>query len=260
MNCTSCGSPTRAGAAFCGSCGARLDVPLITGPVAEFAAATTMAPPLPPPPPTLQAPAGGPLLPPPPPPPLAPSLPPAAAAPVASVGERPAEVSPAAVAATPSPGGMIAPPPGVSAPVVNAAPTAVAPPIATTRVDDALDDRTRVAPPRRSRAGWRLVLPDGTAHALTGTTVLGRQPDAKVAPGATAVLKIIDPDGLVSKSHAVLELDQGRLAVRDLGSTNGVVALSADGSETEVSTVVGAALDEGSEIELGSYVIRIERA
>ena len=102
-------------------------------------------------------------------------------------------------------------------------------------------------------------MPDGTTHVLAGTTVLGRQPDAAATPGATAILEIHDPDGLVSKSHAVLEIDQGRLAVRDLGSTNGVVALRADGSETEVSTTIPIPLDDGSEIELGSYVIRIER-
>jgi hypothetical protein len=125
---------------------------------------------------------------------------------------------------------------------------------------DILDDRTRVAPPRRPRGTWRLLLPDGTSHPVTGTTVIGRQPDAAAFPGAVSVLAIDDPDGLVSKSHAVLELDAGRLAVRDLGSTNGVVALAADGSETEVSMDASIPLNDGFEIELGSFVIRIEKA
>jgi pSer/pThr/pTyr-binding forkhead associated (FHA) protein len=95
---------------------------------------------------------------------------------------------------------------------------------------------------------------------VSATTVIGRQPDAAAAPGATATLAIDDPDGLVSKSHAVLELDGGRLAVRDLDSTNGVVALAADGTESEVSSDSATALDDGFEIELGSFVIRIEKA
>ncbi len=74
------------------------------------------------------------------------------------------------------------------------------------------------------------------------------------------MLEIDDPDGLVSKSHAVLELESGRLAVRDLGSTNGVMVLAVDGTETKVSTEVATALDDGFEIELGSFVIRIEKA
>ena len=123
-----------------------------------------------------------------------------------------------------------------------------------------IDDRTTVAPPRKPRGAWRLVLPDGSRHPVTGTTVIGRQPDAAAAPGATATLAIDDPDGLVSKSHAVLELDAGRLAVRDLESTNGVVALAADGSESAVSSESATALDDGFEIELGSFVIRIEKA
>ncbi len=134
------------------------------------------------------------------------------------------------------------------------------PPAAAAPAIDALDDRTRVAPPRRPRGTWRLVLPDGTSHPILATTVIGRQPDAAAAPGATETLAIDDPDGLVSKSHAVLELEGGRLSVRDLGSTNGVVALNADGAETDVTSASATPLNDGHEIELGSYVIRIEKA
>ena len=143
------------------------------------------------------------------------------------------------------------------------APTAAltsSPPPVTAAPIDALDDRTRVAAPRRVRGSWRLVLPDGTSHPVAGTTVIGRQPEAVAFPGATATLAINDPDGLVSKSHAVLELDAGRLAVRDLHSTNGVVALLADGTEMVVSSDASTSLDDGFEMELGSFVIRIEIA
>lgn len=125
---------------------------------------------------------------------------------------------------------------------------------------DALDDRTTVAPPRKPRGAWRLALPDGSTHPVAGTTVIGRQPDVAAAPGATATLVIDDPDGLMSKSHAVIELAGGRLSVRDLDSTNGVVVLAADGSETEVSSESATQLDVGFEVELGSFVIRIEKA
>lgn len=141
----------------------------------------------------------------------------------------------------------LAPPPSPQTPVTAA-------PI------DAIDDRTRVAAPRRPRGSWRLVLPDGTSHPVAGTTVIGRQPEAAAYPGTAATLAINDPDGLVSKSHAVLELDAGRLAVRDLHSTNGVVALIADGAEIVVTSDASTSLDDGFEIELGSFVIRIERA
>jgi hypothetical protein len=132
--------------------------------------------------------------------------------------------------------------------------------VATTSIpNDELDDRTRVAPLRQPRVAWHLVLPDGTTHPLTGTTVIGRQPDVAAAPGATATLSIDDPDGLVSKSHAVLALDSGHLAVRDLGSTNGVIALAPDGSEVEVGTDTATPLDDGFELELGGFVIRVAK-
>jgi pSer/pThr/pTyr-binding forkhead associated (FHA) protein len=103
------------------------------------------------------------------------------------------------------------------------------------------------------------VLPDDTSQVIAATTVIGRQPDAAVAPGATHTLVIDDPDGLVSKSHAVFEVDGGRLAVRDLGSTNGVVVLADDGNEIEVSSTNSTPLDDGFEVELGSFVIKIEK-
>lgn len=167
----------------------------------------------------------------------------------------PVEVSSAAVIAPAAPGGSM-----IDVPTFAANPPAAPPPATLHAPIDALDDRTTVAPPRKPRGAWRLVLPDGTAHPVTGTTVIGRQPDAGAASGATATLAIDDPDGLVSKSHAVIELTSGRLAVRDLGSTNGVVVLAVDGSESEVSSESATGLDDGFEIELGSFVIRIEKA
>jgi hypothetical protein len=253
VNCPSCGSPTRVGATFCGSCGARLGAAVLPkAPVPEVAAAT---PTLPPPPPPAARPQ---LPPPPPPPPPAPDLP-VVSAPAATTPPPVVAVSPAAVIAASATGSTMIDVPTFGGPsnVPPPAPPAAAPPASPI---DALDDRTRVAPPRRPRGTWRLVLPDGTTYPVSATTVIGRQPDAAAAPGATEALAIDDPDGLVSKSHAVLELEGGRLSVRDLGSTNGVVALDTDGIETDVTPAVATPLDDGYEIELGSYVIKIEKA
>ena len=173
------------------------------------------------------------------------------------------EVSPAAVSSSTGPAvGMIAMPPGlVAAPTTpTPVPLVVVASVATISIpDDEVDDRTRVAPPRQPRVARHLVLPDGTTYPLTGTTVIGRQPDVAAAPSATATLAIDDPDGLVSKSHAVLALDSGHLAVRDLGSTNGVIVLAPDGSEVEVGTDTATPLDDGFELELGGFVIRVAK-
>ena len=148
------------------------------------------------------------------------------------------------------------PPP--AAPVISITSPAAAP--AEVTVPEAgFDDATRVAAPRRSRARWRLVLPTGEEHVLTASTVVGRTPSAKAADGASDVIVVEDPDGLISKSHAVFELEAGRLWVRDLGSTNGVVVVGSDDSEREVSTDKPTELGEGDEVELGSYAIQIKR-
>lgn len=263
MTCQSCGSPTRVGASFCGGCGARLVATPAASAVTPVPAVEQAAPALsPPPPPPPAPPSAGP--PPPVLPRVTPALPPAPEAPAPVLTRQlVVEVSPAAVSSSTGPAvGMIAMPPGLVAAQTTptSVPLVVVAPVPTTSIpNDELDDRTRVAPPRQPRVAWHLVLPDGTTHSLSGTTVIGRQPDVAAAPGATATLAIDDPDGLVSKSHAVLELDSGHLAVRDLGSTNGVVALAPDGSEVEVGTDTATPLDDGFELELGGFVIRVEK-
>jgi hypothetical protein len=147
-------------------------------------------------------------------------------------------------------GPPIAPTTPIPAPVIDE-PTLPSP--------EMIDDVTTVAPPRRSRAKWRLVLPNGDEHVVDGPTVVGRAPSAKAAGGEAEVLAVDDPDGLISKSHAVFEVDGGQLWVRDLKSTNGVVIVGVDESEREVPSGGSAELVDGDEVELGSYAIRIQR-
>lgn len=65
----------------------------------------------------------------------------------------------------------------------------------------------------------RLSVEDGVTVTFTGSAALGRNPAA--APGRTPVL-LSSPGMLVSKTHAVIEVDEhGTLTVADQGSTNG---------------------------------------
>ena len=88
-------------------------------------------------------------------------------------------------------------------------------------------------------------VPVGTTFTLTGTTRLGRSDRATVQL----------PDTLVSNEHAVIEHRDGRLLLRDLGSTNGT-RLNGE-SVTDV-----VALAPGDSIQIGSVrmVFRTEVA
>lgn len=92
--------------------------------------------------------------------------------------------------------------------------------------DDELD-RTVMVPPR-TRFDWSLVLPDGARLALEADIVVGRRPGAVED---SALLQIPDPTRTLSKSHARLRMRDERWWVTDLGSTNGLWLLHADGRE-----------------------------
>ncbi|MEO8527517.1 MAG: FHA domain-containing protein [Pseudolysinimonas sp.] len=131
------------------------------------------------------------------------------------------------------------------------------PEVAVAPDDD--EDRTVLAPPRVPQSTWVLVTPSGTRERITGTVVVGRQPAKTAFKGSTATLKLADPDGQISKSHAVFEVDAQGLWVRDLESTNGVVVIAPNGEETTVTGDVRVAVTKGAEVELGGFVVTIDQ-
>ena len=110
------------------------------------------------------------------------------------------------------------------------------------------------------RLAWRLVLPGGgdPIH-LDGTVLVGRNPAASVDwPNAT-LLGVADSTRSVSKTHALLEVDGDDLWVHDLGSTNGVFIVVSEEEVVEVAVGTRAPLASGVDLELGDYVVRVER-
>jgi hypothetical protein len=161
-------------------------------------------------------------------PPMFITVPPAVAAPAAA----PAPTAPArapAPGADPAPGTIYNPwsrePPRTPAPVA-AAP--VVPPVAD---DEDEVDRT-IAIERRPAVPWRLVTDEGHVIPLRARRILlGRKP---VAPNnEVAAVAVPDATKTLSKNHARLELsDDGVWMVFDLDSTNGVIVIDDDGTET----------------------------
>jgi hypothetical protein len=94
--------------------------------------------------------------------------------------------------------------------------------------DDELDRTVMVD--RRPVVPWRLRTDDGFEVALTASkVVLGRNPST--AELDVEAIAIPDTTRTLSKTHARLELVDGAWTVTDLGSTNGVLVVDADGAE-----------------------------
>ncbi len=245
-----------------------------TLPSPPVAAAPTLPSPPPPPPPAPAAPTLPPPLPPPPPPVEGAVV---SANPSASVPD----VATVLVVPPPPPGvpkevvvvpfGMIedvvvtetvapkimisSPPPGVDETPQPTAPERV---VTAAPAPESMDE-TRVSVRRRAGAHWRLVLPDSRHVEVSGSLLVGRDPAANNKyPGATFLT--IDDDGhSISKTHAVFEVDTEGLWITDLDSTNGVVIIQTDAQELDITANVRTQIHPGSDVELGDFIIQIEK-
>jgi Double zinc ribbon/FHA domain len=275
MNCPNCGKPTRPGAAFCGECGTRLSVvPAIESTLVEAPVAEKPLRRPPPPPvaetPTVSAVAEVPVMPQAitsaPIPDVAPVIiappPPPANAPrdveVVAFGTT-EEVTPRAESGAPTIT-ITSPPPGISDPPSAVAPSSpghVVPEIVAPSVESM--DETRVSVRRRGGVHWRLVLPDGRQIEVPAALLVGRDPAVNAKWPAAVLLAIDDEAHSMSKTHAVFESDAGGLWVTDLDSTNGVVITNADGAELDIDSNVRTPIQPGSDVELGDYILQVER-
>jgi hypothetical protein len=275
LDCPNCSKPTRAGATFCGECGFELSTAAVeAAPPATPASAQPLRRPPPPP-----AAAETPLLRPPPPPPPPADVP---VVPVVVAAVVVPDVEPVLVVPPPPPGvprqvevvpfgtteevappasevaptiTITSPPPGIADP-----PSALGQPMAAVvpPTPESMDE-TRVSVRRRAGVHWRLVLPDGRHVEVSGALLVGRDPSAnKKWPDAT-LLTIDDDAHSVSKTHAVFEIDVEGLWVTDLNSTNGVVITQPDGAELDLDPNVRESIQPGADVELGDYIVQIEK-
>jgi pSer/pThr/pTyr-binding forkhead associated (FHA) protein len=113
---------------------------------------------------------------------------------------------------------------------------------------------------RRSSTGWRIVLEDGTQQGVGGQVLIGRQVK-KADPRwpAARLLSVADGTKSVSKVHALVEADSSTFSVTDLGSTNGVIIVTADGTEIDLASGSRGEVPAGATIVLGNYVIKVEK-
>ncbi len=105
---------------------------------------------------------------------------------------------------------------------------------------------------------WVLTLPDGSTETVSGAVVIGRNPEAPAHWPTARPLAVADTTKSVSKTHALVELDGSGLWVHDLDSTNGVWVVVGDDA-TDVAPGRRAGVPVGASIELGDFVIRVDR-
>ena len=148
----------------------------------------------------------------------------------------------------------------VAGPAPVAEPTPVAEPVEAPAAPEPAPPTAPVAvtPPAPTPAPvWRLALPDGGAIvALDASVLIGRNPAASADWPQATLLPVVDLTKSVSKTHALLEVDGGALWVHDLDSTNGVYIVVGD-DVVEAVPGTRSAVPEGSDLELGEFVMRV---
>lgn len=180
--------------------------------------------------------------------PVAPAAPPAPpAAPVAAANHRTPPSSPETDAARERPV------PPSAAPVERA--------VAPDQPDLADDvERTRLRPARvkvpeleTSSPEVTLELTDGRRVVLTGTALLGRDPEARAGEHADQLIGVADPGRSVSKTHLAVGVDRSGVWVRDRGSTNGTVVTLADGQQILCGPDQQVRVPVGASVAFGDY-------
>lgn len=134
----------------------------------------------------------------------------------------PAPATPAAPAPAPAPAAPATPAPAApAAPAPAPAPTPAPHTISELALDDDDLELTIVVPRGALLTDWNLVDRDGTAFRLHRSNVLGRRPSGAGAPEHAQLVLLSDPDRVLSRTHALLEVIDDEVWVTDLHSTNG---------------------------------------
>ena len=168
----------------------------------------------------------------------APAAPPQAAAPAQPWGPPPGGTG----AATPGPAAGLPARPGTAAPQ----PAPPAPPVAPSP-----------APDTGRPGGVVVATADGGRFTVTGTALLGRNPQPRDGEQVAVAVPINDLQRSVSKTHAALRWDGRSLWLTDRGSTNGTVVVGPSGHAQQLRPWEELAVQPGSTIQLGDQTVTV---
>ncbi|MBN9612315.1 MAG: FHA domain-containing protein, partial [Actinobacteria bacterium] len=107
---------------------------------------------------------------------------------------------------------------------------------------------------------WNLIDVDGTAFPLHRSNVLGRRPKADGASDDAQLVALSDPSRVLSRSHALVEIDKDELWVTDLGSTNGTDVLDSQGAITECAPRSPRLITADQRLSLGGREVSFSRS
>lgn len=106
---------------------------------------------------------------------------------------------------------------------------------------------------------WRLRGLAGLEVLVLRPVVLGRDPLPDPGRPDAAVIRLDDPARSVSKTHARIEVVDGRATITDLSSTNGTRLLLPDGETRELDPGVPVDAPSGSTVLLGELAVQLDR-
>lgn len=144
--------------------------------------------------------------------------------------------------------------PGRALPTFTPLPSA--PPAASVAVPPGL--RPPVPRPE-TEAVFELASAAGETIPLLGRVIVGRNPTVDAAHPDARPVALQDPTRTVSKTHALVEVGQGRVLITDLHSTNGVAVQAGGGELTVLDPGAPADLSVGSTLRLGDLVLTLRR-
>ncbi|WP_240494130.1 RDD family protein [Actinomyces gaoshouyii] len=104
----------------------------------------------------------------------------------------------------------------------------------------------------------RLALDTGQVVQLGRTSLIGRAPVAAGPWAQAQPVPVDDPAFSISKTHAVITYDGGRLVIQDLQSTNGTVVVAPNGAATQALPGMMVPVPIGATIRLGERTARVE--
>jgi pSer/pThr/pTyr-binding forkhead associated (FHA) protein len=102
----------------------------------------------------------------------------------------------------------------------------------------------------------RLALSTGARVPVDGVVLIGRAPQADRAPdGAeTRLVTVPSPEQDISRTHAEVRLELGRVLVTDLYSTNGITVAGGGLPPRRITAGEAVAVSEGDVVDLGDGV------